>query len=220
MFGSLRQSVCASFADRFIESGELVYFRPMGRRAAYGLSANEADAAIDEFSETAERVDAIRSRLTKAVIPAVIIWAILCVALRKMLGSDPSINALYLVVAMGLMIGLPLYAYGQFWLALFFHERKLAARLSDRPSIAAPMLGSYRTRNPFQFALRWTALLGLCAFIAIGGILPETHPDLAQDLRPWIEFDVQHLLTALGLLYGLSMLWDWIAARRALNARN
>ena len=83
------------------------------------------------------------------------------------------------------------------------------------PSIDAPIHRGYQSRNPFQFALRWTALLALGAFIVIGGILPETSPSMARDLKPWISVQLDALLIPLGVLYGLSMLWNWIAARTA-----
>ena len=51
--------------------------------------------------------------------------------------------------------------------------------------------------------------------ILIGGILPETNPDMARDLKPWISFEFDLLLLPLGVLYGLSMLWNWLTTRSA-----
>ena len=215
MFGSLRQSLNASFADRFVESNDGVHFRPLGSRQAYRLSPTEAAASISEFATVMDRADRTRDRAMKAIVPAVILWAFACLFLRKNVSREMFGDVFYIATATGLMVALPVFAYGQFWLAAFRHTRGIERKLASRPSIEVPIASSYRTRNPFQFALRWTALLALGAFILIGGILPETHPQLGRDLRPWISFEFDTLLLGLGILYGLSMLWDWIAARRA-----
>jgi len=217
MFGSLQQSLKASFADRFIESDAGPHFRPLGSRRAYQLSPKEAAASIDDFAAVIEGADRIRDRTMKAIIPVVIVWAFICLFLRRSISREAFGDTFYIASAMALMIGLPAFAYGQFWLAAFRNLRNLGKLLRCRPSINAPIIETYRTRNPFQFALRWTALLALGAFILIGGILPETNPQLAQVLKAWISVDIEMLLIPLGILYGLSMFWDWMAARKAAN---
>ena len=215
MFGSLRQSVNASFEGRFLVDGEWLYFRPLGSRRVYQLSKAEADQCTDNFGDLTERADLIRSRSMKAIIPSVICWALLCLLLRKNVSSELFGETFYIAIAMGLMIALPTFAYGQFWFVVLRDLYRLGRLLSRRPSIDVPIHQSYRTTNPFQFALRWTALLALGAFIFIGGILPETSPDMALKMKPWISFEIDTLLIPLGVLYGLSMLWNWLAARRA-----
>lgn len=215
MFGSLRQSVNASFADRFVENEAGVHFRPLGSRKAYRLSPAEAAASIDDFATVIDRADRTRDRTMKAIIPAVILWAFACIFLRSNVSREIFSNFFYVATATGLMVAMPVFAYGQFWLAAFSNVRNAGKKVLGRPSIVVPIVSSYRSRNPFQFALRWTALVALCALILIGGILPETHQQLGRELKPWINFEIDTLLLPLGILYALSMLWDWIAARKA-----
>lgn len=215
MFGSLRQSVNASFEGRFCMDGERVYFRPFGSCRAYQLSQAEADQCIDDFADLTERAELIRSRSMKAIVPSVICWALICLFLRHNFSRELFGQTFYVATAMGLIIALAIFAYGQFWFVVMRDLHRLRRRLSDRSSIDAPMHQSYRTANPFQFALRWTALLMLGAFMLIGGLLPQVSPDTARELKPWIDFEIDALLIPLGVLYGLSMLWNWVAARRA-----
>lgn len=215
MFGSLRQSVIASFEERFLFDGKHLHFQPLGSSRAFQLSRAEADQRTDRFADLTERADRTRARSIKAIIPSVICWAMLCLVLRKVVGPELFSQTFYIATAMGLMIAMPAFAYGQFWLAVLRDLHRSNRELADRPSIEAPISLSYRTTNPFQFALRWTALLALAAFILIGGILPETNPDMARDLKPWISFEFDLLLLPLGVLYGLSMLWNWLTTRSA-----
>ena len=156
----------------------------------------------------------------KVIVPSVICWAFLCLFLRYHISGELFDQTFYIATAMGLMIALPIYAYGQFWFVVLRDLHRLGHCLSDRPSIDAPIRQGYRATNPFQFALRWTALLVLGAFIFIGGVLPEVSPDIARELKPWINIEIDALLIPLGVLYGLSMLWNWVAARRAEAARS
>ena len=217
MFGSLQQSVKASFADRFDERGHDSSFRPVRSGKPHSPTPGEADAGISQFAAVVERADETRGRVMKAIIPAVILWAFLCLILRHNVSREWFGNSFYIATAMALMMGMPAFAYGQFWFSAYRHCRNLGVEVTGRPSIDAPLVDGYRTRNPFQFALRWTAAMALGAFILIGGILPESNPQLAQELKPWIDFEFGTLLVPLGILYGLSMLWDWIAARKAAS---